>query len=141
MRISTDQGTGIYSEILSANTSANTITLKDNVWLTFANVAYVTANASSNVIHISSLTGQYDIINNGKYTNTVYPLMDIVRIGDNIIVANNMYKTVSSVDYVNNIIYLSANLTNNVNLSRMSVYLSACASVCLSVCRSVCLTV
>lgn len=116
----TTQGNGIYSEILSANTSANTITLKDNVWLTFANVAYVTANASSNVIHISSLTGQYDIINNGTYSNTAYPLMDIVRTGDNVIVANNMYRTVSGVDYLNNIIYVSTNLTHNVN-SSMSV--------------------
>jgi hypothetical protein len=116
----TTQGNGIYSEILSANTSTNTITLKDNVWLTFANVAYVTANASSNVIHISSLTGQYDIINNGTYSNTAYPLMDIVRTGDNVIVANNMYRTVSDVDYLNNIIYVSTNLTNNVN-SAMSV--------------------
>jgi len=116
----TTQGTGIYSEILSADTSANTITLKDNVWLTFANVAYVTANASSNIINISSLTGQYDIINNGNYSNPAYPLLDIVRVGDNVIVANNMYKTVSAVDYSNNIIYLSANLTNNVN-SSMSV--------------------
>ena len=118
--VTTTQGYGIYSEILSANTSANTITLKDNVWLTFANVAYVTANASSNTIKISSLTGQYDIINNGNYSNTAYPLMDIVRTGDNVIVANNIYQTVSYVDYVNNIIYLSANLTNNVN-SSMSV--------------------
>ena len=118
---------GIYSEILSANTSANTITLKDNVWLTFANVAYVTANASSNTIKISSLTGQYDIINNGNYSNPAYPLVDIVKVGDNVIVANNMYKTVSAVDYSNNIIYLSANLTNNVN-SSMSVNRTLTAS-------------
>lgn len=123
----TTQGTGIYSEILSANTSANTITLKDNVWLTFANVAYVTANASSNTIKISSLTGQYDIINNGNYSNPAYPLVDIVKVGDNVIVANNMYKTVSAVDYSNNIIYLSANLTNNVN-SSMSVNRTLTAS-------------
>ena len=123
----TTQGNGIYSEILSANTSANTITLKDNVWLTFANVAYVTANASSNTIKISSLTGQYDIINNGNYSNPAYPLVDIVEVGDNVIVANNMYKTVSAVDYSNNIIYLSANLTNNVN-SSMSVNRTLTAS-------------
>ena len=125
--VTTTQGTGIYSEILSANTSANTITLKDNVWLTFANVAYVTANASSNTIKISSLTGQYDIINNGNYNNPAYPLVDIVKVGDNVIVANNMYKTVSAVDYSNNIIYLSANLTNNVN-SSMSVNRTLTAS-------------
>jgi hypothetical protein len=116
----TTQGDGIYSEVLSINAAANTVTLKDNVWLSFANVAYVTANSGNNVIQISSLTGQYDIINNGNYSNTAYPLKDIVRTGDKITVANNTSKTVSDVDYINNIIYLSANLTNNV-VSSMSV--------------------
>ena len=113
-------GNGIHSEVISINNSANTITLKDNVWLTFANVSYVTANASSNIIHISTLTDSYDIINNGNYSNTAYPLKDIVRTGDVILVANNTIKTVSDVDYSNNIIYLSTNLSNTVN-SLMSV--------------------
>ena len=47
-------------------------------------------------------------------------MKDIVRTGDNITVANNTTKTVSDVDYINNIIYLSANLTNNV-VSSISV--------------------
>lgn len=116
----TTQGDGIHSEVLSVNAAANTITLKDNVWLNFANVAYVTANSGNNVIHITSITNSYDIINNGNYSNTAYPLKDIVRTGDNITVANNTTKTVSDVDYINNIIYLSANLTNNV-VSSISV--------------------
>jgi hypothetical protein len=116
----TIQGDGIHSEVLSINAAANTITLKDNVWLNFANVAHVTANANNNIIHISSITNSYDVINNGNYSNTSYPLKDIVRTGDKILVANNTTKTVSDVDYINNIIYLSANLTNNV-VSFMSV--------------------
>lgn len=110
----------ISSEVIAINNSANTVTLKDNVWLTFANVAQITANASSNVVHVSYLTNSYDVINNGKYSNANYPLLDIVRVGDNILVANNTSKTVSDINYANSTIYLSTNLTNTVN-SLMSV--------------------
>ena len=112
-------GFEIHSEVLSTtggtSGTANTATLKDNVWLTFANVAYVSANAGSNVINISSLTGSYDIVNNGNYSNTAYPLMDIVFAGDKVLVANNTEKVVSAVNYINGIIYLTSNLTSNAN--------------------------
>jgi hypothetical protein len=89
--------------------------LKDNVWLSFANVANVTANASSNTINITSLTNSYNIVNNGVYSNTMYPLMDIVHAGDIILVANNAQANVASVDYVNSIIKLKEPLANSVN--------------------------
>lgn len=110
----------VYSEVMSINNAANTITLKDNVWLSFANVAQITANASSNIIHITYLTNSYNVINNGKYSNTAYPLRDIVRAGDKILIANNTSRTVSSVSYSNSTIYLTTNLTN-VSNSLMSV--------------------
>lgn len=111
----------VYSGVVSVvNGAANNIVLKDNVWLTFANVASVTGNTGNNRLNISYLTGSYDIINNGEYSNTAYPLYDIVRSGDKILVANNTVKTVSSVDPVNNIIVLTTNLTSNAN-SFMSV--------------------
>ena len=110
----------IYSEVISVDNSANTVTLKDNVWLTFANVAQITANASSNVVHISYLTNSYNVINNGIYSNTKYPLKDIVRKGDTILVGNNTSKIVSDIIYANSTIYLSTNLTENSN-SLMSV--------------------
>jgi hypothetical protein len=83
--------------------------------LTFANVAIVTGNSGANVINITSLTGKYDIVNNGNYSNTAYPLKDIVYAGDNVLVDNNTSKTVSSVDYINGKIYLTANLSANAN--------------------------
>ncbi|CAB4221982.1 hypothetical protein UFOVP1655_7 [uncultured Caudovirales phage] len=120
IQITSSNNDYIYSEVISVNNAANTVTLKDNVWLTFANVAQITANASSNVVHISYLTNSYDVINNGKYSDTNYPLKDIVRVGDAILVANNTSKTVSNIDYANSTIYLSTNLANTVN-SLMSV--------------------
>jgi hypothetical protein len=96
------------------------VTLKDNVWLTYANVAYVTANAGSNVINITSLTGSYNIVNGGAYSNTQYPLKDIVFAGDKVLVANNTEQTVQSVDWEDGILILSSNLSNTVN-SLMSV--------------------
>jgi hypothetical protein len=121
--ISLSDSTGqlVYSGVVSAvNGAANNIVLRDNVWLTFANVASVTGNTGNNRLNISYLTGSYDIINNGEYSNTSYPLYDIVHAGDKILVANNTVKTVSSVDPVNNLIVLTSNLTSNTN-SLMSV--------------------
>ena len=102
------------SLVLSVDGAANTATLKDNVWLTFANVAYVTANAGENVINITSLTNSYDIINNGNYSDSSYPLKDIVYSGDTILV-NNMTQIVASVDYVSNLINLEGTLTYGAN--------------------------
>jgi hypothetical protein len=113
-------GPNVYSQVISVNATSNTIIIKDNVWLTFANVAHVTGNSGSNVINITSLTGSYDIINNGNYSNTAYPLHDIVFAGDIILVANNTQKTVSGVDYDAGLLFLSSNLTANAN-SLMSV--------------------
>jgi hypothetical protein len=66
------------------------------------------------------LTGSYDIINNGNYSNPDYPLIDIVFAGDTINIANNPIATVASVDAINNRITLTSNLTANTN-SLMSV--------------------
>jgi hypothetical protein len=113
--ITPTNGPNVHAEIVNVNTEANTITLSSNVWLTFANVATVTGNSGANVINITALTGKYDIVNNGNYSNTAYPLKDIVYTGDKVLVDNNTSKTVSTVDYINGKIYLTANLTANVN--------------------------
>ena len=119
--LTTANGFVIHSEVVNVqNGSANTVTLKDNVWTTFANVAYVTANSGTNIINITSLTGSYDIINNGTYSNTAYPLKDIVYAGDYVLVANNTEKQVQNVNYTSGIIYLNGNLTSPAN-SLMSV--------------------
>ena len=71
-----------------------------------------TANASLN---ITSLTGLYDLMNNGEYKYPDYPIRDIVYKGDVILVDNNTSKIVSSVDYLNKKIYLTTNLSSTTN--------------------------
>lgn len=113
--ITPTNGPNVHAEIVAVDTTSNTVTISSNIWLTFANVATVTGNSGANVININTLTGAYDIINNGIYSNTAYPLMDIVYAGDKVLVDNNTSKTVSTVDYVNGKIYLTSNLTANAN--------------------------
>ena len=105
-------GPNIISQVVSVNPVSNTVTLKSNTWLTFANVAYAGGYGGTNTINIVTLTGAYDIVNYGNYSNTKYPLKDIVHAGDTILVENNYPKTVSHVDYTtgNGIIYLTSNL-------------------------------
>jgi hypothetical protein len=113
--MTTANGFAIQSEIESVDVSSNTVTLVDHSWLSFANVAYVTANAGSNRINISSLTGSYDIVNNGTYSNPTQPLRDIVFTGDTVVISNNAVRTVSNVDYQNNVVYLTSNLSAYAN--------------------------
>jgi hypothetical protein len=109
-------GEQIHSGVISVvNGSSNTVVLTDNVWLAFANVATVTANSGSNTINITTITDSYNIINNGIYTDPTHPLKDIVHAGDIVLIANNTQKTVLSVDYINNKIILTSNLTSNAN--------------------------
>ena len=107
--------TEIGAVVLSVDFISNTVTVDTNTWLTFANVAYITANSGSNNINIISLTGAYDIMNGGNYSNTAYPLKDIVYAGDKVLVANNSEATVESVDYINGRITLTSNLSANAN--------------------------
>jgi hypothetical protein len=59
-------------------------------------------------------------MNNGVYSNTAYPLKDIVFAGDTIKISTNTY-TVSSVNYQTGILYVSANVTSNIANSFVSV--------------------
>jgi len=119
--LTTANGFSIHSEVANVKGgSANTVTLRDNVWTTFANVAYVRANSNTNIINITSLTNSYNIVNNGMYSNTAYPLKDIVYAGDYVLVANNTEKQVQAVNYTSGIIYLNGNLSSAAN-SLMSV--------------------
>jgi hypothetical protein len=116
-----DLSTDIGSEDLSSESGGEDlltenayVTLKESYWLTFPNVAVVTANSGSNTINIVSLTGSYDIINDGDYSNTAYPLKDIVYAGDLVQVNNTVY-TVSSVNYTGGTITVANNFTSNAN--------------------------
>jgi hypothetical protein len=111
----TENGPSIKSEIISIDWQSNTAVLSDNTWLTYANVANVQANSGSNVINILSLTGSYDIINNKQYSNTQYPIKDIVYAGDLIKIANNSPLTVESVDFLNDRLIVTGTVANNSN--------------------------
>ena len=95
--------------------TADSITLDDSVWLTYPNVAIITANSGSNVINITSITNSYNIINNGAFSNTAYPLKDIVHVGDTVLIANNTSQSVSAIDYVNGMIYVPTNFSSSSN--------------------------
>lgn len=116
-------GPAIHSEITSINPATNSITIAANTWLTFPNVANISAVSSCTTINIVSLTGTYDIINNGAYSNTAYPLKDIVYAGDQVRV-NGAIRTVSSVDYTAGNIILSSAVTapQGANLSVLRTF-------------------
>jgi len=112
----------VHSRVVNVDYANNQVTVMANTWLSYANVATITGTTGSNTINITGLTGTYNIINNGKYSNTSYPLKDIVSAGDQILVANNTVKSVQYVDYTTGkgIIYLTENLEANSN-STLSV--------------------
>ena len=115
IRLTPTIGPNIYSKITGVDYLSNTITIEDKTTLTFSSVAKVRANASSNTINITSLTGTYNIINGGAYSNTAYPLKDIVYVGDRILIPNNTVRTVQSIDFTNNTLTVSSPVTSNSN--------------------------
>jgi len=104
--------------ISSINYQSNTITSVNNVWTTFDNVATISANSGSNAINIRTITSSYGAISGGVYSNTSYPLKDIVRAGDTIRIRSdsntNPSQTVTRVDYLNNIVYVGSNFANTI---------------------------
>ena len=111
IEITPTNGPYVRCEVNSVNYISNTVTLQNSTWLTYGNVAFVQANSGSNVINIMTLTGTYDIMNNGVYSNPTYPLKDIVFTGDTLIIdGNNIIFTVTNVDYVNENITVTPNL-------------------------------
>jgi len=110
-------GPNVRSEVIHVDYTSNTVYLKDNVLLTYANVAFVSGNVNSNTINIETLTGSYDFVNNGNYSNTQNKLEDIVFVGDTIRIsnANNDTFVVDAVNYANGVITLDGTLTANAN--------------------------
>lgn len=121
--LSPENGPDIHSEITSINPATNTITIAANTWLTFPNVANISAVSSCTTINIVSLTGTYNIINNGVYSNTAYPLKDIIYAGDQVKV-NGEIRTVSSINYVAGSLVLSSSVTapEGANLSVLRTF-------------------
>lgn len=122
----------VSSLVVAINQSANTITLKDNAWTYVANVLTASAyNGNNYVLNITAInsvntytafsstgTGNttlvWDFINNGNYSNTMYPLGDIVHVGD-VLYVNGASQTVSSVDPIHGLITLSGALSSGAN--------------------------
>lgn len=113
-------GPDFVAEVDSIDAANNRVVMKSNVWVTFPNVAYISANANSNVINIRSVTNSYNIVNNGSYSNTMYPMMDIVFTGDNIRIGD-VVKQVVQLDLPRNRIFVANNFSSNVSNSLMSV--------------------
>jgi hypothetical protein len=112
-------GPNVYSEIISVSNASNTAVIKDNVYLRFANVAYANLVNSSSKITLPSLTGRYDLINNGEYNYPLTKVRDIFCAGDKIRVGNSaniFYQgTVTYVSYSNNVLFVtpSVNIATN----------------------------
>lgn len=85
----------VYSLITDVNYANNELTISDNVVLTFNNVAFGYANASSNVINITSVTGQYD----GNFGNfsKMTPANSIIYAGDQVSLNGGPYFKVTKV--------------------------------------------
>lgn len=116
--ISSNQETFV-SQIDSVDSANDVIYFKDSMFLELPNVAY--GYTSSNSAIVTSLTGTYDLINNGEYSNTSNYLYDIVYANDSILIANNSYLTIDVIDYSNRIIYANTDFnvsgnTDNPNL-------------------------
>jgi hypothetical protein len=106
----------VHGFVIGVNNAANTVTLQDNVWTHFANVAIGTSasNGNNQIINITSLTYSYNIVNNGSYSNTAYPILDTIRVGD-IITVNGVAQTVTSFTSPYTSVILSGPLTSGAN--------------------------
>jgi hypothetical protein len=114
LRIRKSDGTPLIFDRVT-KVDSNTATLEGNVWLSFANVAYGVGVSGNTHINISSLTGSYNLVNGGVYSNTRYPLIDVIQTGDTLLIANNTSKTVSSVNPQQGFVTLSSSLSANAN--------------------------
>ena len=117
-------GPNVFSEIISVDHTSNTAVIRDNVFLSFANVATANVLTSNNRINILSVTNEYDVINNGEYSNTANKLRDIVFIGDRIRAvdgSNTFHGTVTYVSYSNNVIFANTTLTFTSNSANVSI--------------------
>ena len=85
----------VYSTITEVDYITNQLTISDNVFLTFNNVAFGYANASSNVINITSVTGQYDG-NFGELQNMT-SANSIIYVGDTVSLNGGPYYKVTKV--------------------------------------------
>jgi hypothetical protein len=114
-----------YSTITNVDWANNQVTMQDNVFVVFANVAIGSANASSNVINIQSVTGQFD----GNFTNKTRA-NNIIFAGDRVSLNGGPYYAVTEV-FANGNLYLANNSFGPVDNALITVDKSANTETCL----------
>ena len=107
---------GLVTSVDSAN---NRATISSNTWLSFANVAFVTANANSTTVNVTNFTNTYYYVDNNVLSSNT-PLALMVFAGDTIQIGSNTY-TVASVNGISNIITTTSNVYSTTANSLMSV--------------------
>jgi hypothetical protein len=109
--VTNTHGPNLFSTVVSVNHTSNTVVVSDNIFLRFANVAIANVIVTNNRINITSITNQYDLINNGEYSNVENKLADIAFVGDSIrLYSNASYDytgTVTYVSYANNTLFVT----------------------------------
>jgi hypothetical protein len=125
LAISNTNGPNLYSTVISVNHTSNTVVVRDNIFLRYANVARGNVVNTNTRINITEITNQYDLINNGEYSNTENKFRDIAFAGDNVRIyydSSNIYMgTITYVEYSNNVIFVSPAPTFNGNNSLITV--------------------
>lgn len=123
--VTNTHGPNLYSTITSVDAESNTVTVSDNIFLRFANVAITSAIVTSNTqINIDTITDQYDLINNGEYSNSSNKLIDIAFKGDSIklVSGSNVYTgTVTYVSYSNNALFVTPAPSFSANSANLSI--------------------
>jgi hypothetical protein len=114
-----------YSTITNVDWANTQVTIQDNVFVVFANVATGSANASSNVINIQTVTGQYD----GNFINKT-PANNIIFAGDKVSLNGGPYYTVTQV-FANGNLYLANNSFGPVNNALITVDKTANTDTCI----------
>jgi hypothetical protein len=114
-----------YSTITEVDGANNQVTMQDNVFVVFANVATGSANASSNVINIQTVTGQYD----GKFLNRT-PANNIIFVGDTVSLNGGPYYAVTQV-FANGNIFVANNTFGPIDNAFITVNKTANTDTCI----------
>jgi hypothetical protein len=125
LSLSNTHGPNLYSTVVSVDHTSNTVVVRDSIFLRFANVAKGNISNSNTRINITEITNQYDLINNGEYSNTQNRFRDIAFAGDNVRIYHNSSSiytgTITYVEYSNNVIFVSPAPSFNGNNALITV--------------------
>jgi hypothetical protein len=95
IKLNATNNVSVYSLITDVDYANSQLVIADSVFLTFNNVAFGYANASSNVINITSVTGQYD--GNFGDLSQKTPANSIIYVGDQVSLNGGPYYKVTKV--------------------------------------------